>query len=68
MTTTQPTNKVCATCQSWYGVRRFNARIGRIELDPSLAKVSAECVMRYRKPGLCSAKNCHGYVKWCELP
>lgn len=68
MTTTKPEKIVCATCQSWHGIRRYNARFGLIELDPSSMKVSFECSMRYKKPGLTPATGCRGYVKWCELP
>lgn len=68
MTQTKPTSTVCATCQSWHGVRRFNALTGWIELDPDWAKVVSPCAMKYRKSGLASAAKCRGYVKWCELP
>ena len=68
MTTTRPTNKVCATCQSWHGERRFNARTGLIELDPYFGKVTSPCAMKYKRSGLASSASCRGFVKWCELP
>lgn len=68
MTTVKPDKIVCATCQSWHGVRRFNARAGLVELDPSGQNVSEPCSMRCKKPGLTPATSCRGFVKWCELP
>ena len=68
MTTTKPSNEVCATCQSWHGVRRFDARRGVIELDTAWTKVESPCAMKYNKSGLTPAASCRGYVKWCELP
>ena len=63
MIATSLTNKICATCQSWHGTRRFNARTGVIEVEQSWTKVSSECVMCYKKPGLTSATNCREYAK-----
>lgn len=68
MTWTKPSNKVCGTCQSWRGVRRFNARSGVVELNPIWPRGEPPCTMKYTKSGLASAVNCRGYVKWCELP
>ena len=67
MTQTKPSSKVCATCPSWHGERRFNARTGWVELNPDWAKVASPCAMKYRRSGLASAATCRGYVKWCEL-
>lgn len=39
MTQTKPSSKVCATCPSGHGERRFNARTGWVELNPDGAKV-----------------------------
>lgn len=39
MTQTKPSSKVCATCPSGHGERRFNARTGWVELNPDWAKV-----------------------------
>ena len=67
MTTVKPDKVVCGLCQSWHGIRRFNARAGLVELDQNCQKVSEPCSMRYKKPGLTTATSCRGFVKWCEL-
>lgn len=67
MTAIKPDKVVCATCQSWHGVRRYDARKGLIEVDPIWTKVTSECSMRYKKSGLSPATSCRGYVRWCEL-
>lgn len=67
MTTTNPDNKWCCTCQSWHGVRRIDSRTGRFFYDNSSAKVVSPCNMGYKKPGACPAANCRGYVRWVEL-
>lgn len=68
MTATSLTNKICATCQSWHGASRFNARIGVIELEQSWTKVSFGCVMCYKKSEFTSATNCRDTQSVFELP
>lgn len=58
---------VCGLCQSWSGVRRFNARTGYVELEPYLTKSMPPCSMRYKRSGLASARMCPGFVTWCEI-
>ena len=51
MTTTNPNNRWCCTCQSWHGERRIDARSNRFFYDNSMAKVTSPCNMNYKKPG-----------------
>ena len=68
MTTVKTDQVVCGLCQSWHGIRRFDARKCLVELDSNSQKVEFPCSMRYKKSGLASAYGCRGFVKWCELP
>ena len=67
MTTVKTDRSVCGLCQSWHGIRKFDARRGVVELDSNSQKVESTCSMRYKKPGLAPATACRGFVKWCDL-
>lgn len=58
---------VCALCQSWSGVRSFNARTGFVEFDNSSLNCTKPCAMKYKRSGFTPAVKCRGFVLWCEL-
>ena len=65
MTETNADNKYCCTCQSWHGVRQYDARRGKVKYENRAP--DTPCSMNYKRPGACTVHNCRGYVRWCEL-
>lgn len=68
MTTVKTERIICGLCQSWHGVRRFDALRRCVEIDPNWQKITSPCAMRYKKSGLTPANVCRGFIKWRELP